>query len=68
MVSSAVYQVDHHLQSKSAQSLFHSTDVELGKRYMGAEGEFRTWLMEGRVATTPGYLGVEVSLSILFYI
>jgi hypothetical protein len=65
MSSSAAYRADHHLQSKSAQPLFHSTDAELGKRYIGAEGGLRTWLMEGKVAVRPGYLGVEVRILII---
>ena len=37
-------------QSDSVQSLFYSTDAELGKKYMGAEGGFREWLEAGKVA------------------
>ncbi|KAH7314146.1 Alpha/Beta hydrolase protein [Rhexocercosporidium sp. MPI-PUGE-AT-0058] len=44
---------------ESAQSLFHSTDTELGKEYMGARGGFRKWLGEGKVAEREEWLSPE---------
>ncbi|KAK0118184.1 hypothetical protein ONS95_012489 [Cadophora gregata] len=44
---------------ESAQSLFHSTDAELGKKYMGARGGFRKWLSEGQVAERESWLSKE---------
>ncbi|KAG4430757.1 hypothetical protein IFR05_013758 [Cadophora sp. M221] len=44
---------------ESAQSLFHSTDAELGKTYMGARGGFRKWLGEGKVAEREEWLSSE---------
>jgi soluble epoxide hydrolase/lipid-phosphate phosphatase len=48
-------------QPDSVQSLFHSKDEEQVKKYMGAEGGFRTWVAESMVAETPRYLSEEVS-------
>ncbi|KAI9739920.1 MAG: hypothetical protein M1818_004976 [Claussenomyces sp. TS43310] len=44
---------------ESAQSMFFSKDNELGKKYMGAEGGFRTWLTEGKVAPYPPFVSTE---------
>ncbi|KAL2061843.1 hypothetical protein VTL71DRAFT_7221 [Oculimacula yallundae] len=44
---------------ESAQSLFHSTDAELGKKYMGARGGFRKWLSEGKIAEKEAWLTSE---------
>ncbi|CZT00651.1 related to epoxide hydrolase [Rhynchosporium graminicola] len=44
---------------ESVQSLFHSTDAELGKKYMGATGGFRTWLSEGKVAEKEAWLSFK---------
>jgi len=34
---------------------------------MGAEGGFRTWLTEGKVAAKPAYLSAEVSIPRVFF-
>ncbi len=39
----------------------HSTDNELGKKYMGATGGIRTWLSEGKIAKREEWLEPEVS-------
>ncbi|TVY44774.1 Bifunctional epoxide hydrolase [Lachnellula subtilissima] len=43
----------------SAESLFHTRDEELVKKYMGAPGGARTWLEAGMTAPKPAYLTGE---------
>ncbi|KAG4420888.1 hypothetical protein IFR04_005972 [Cadophora malorum] len=45
--------------AKSVQSLFYSTDADLGKKSMGARGGFKTWLSEGKVAPKETWLSQE---------
>jgi len=45
--------------SDSARSLFYSTDADLGKKYMGAEGGIRTWLEEGKLAESKPWFTSE---------
>lgn len=49
--------LDEH--SESVESLFFATDNEIGKKYKGALGGFRTWLTEGKTADLPAYLTSE---------
>ncbi|KUJ06284.1 alpha/beta-hydrolase [Mollisia scopiformis] len=54
------FKEDHAAQLMNAhvdsmQSLMHSRDAELGKKYMGAEGGTRNWLEAGKVADPPSY-------------
>lgn len=42
------------------QALFHTSDEEVGKRYMGAEGGMRDWLEERRGVLLPEYFTTEV--------
>lgn len=46
-------------QIDSVISLFHTRDEVIGKKYMGAEGGFRTWLEAGMTAPAPSYLSKE---------
>ncbi|TVY39008.1 Bifunctional epoxide hydrolase [Lachnellula occidentalis] len=43
----------------SAESLFHTQDEELVKKYMGAPGGARTWFEAGMTAPKPAYLTAE---------
>ncbi|KAE9363041.1 alpha/beta-hydrolase [Stipitochalara longipes BDJ] len=43
----------------SAQTLFHSRDDEVGKKYMGAVGGIRSWLEEGRTTETGSYFTLK---------
>lgn len=49
------------LQSASVESLFFATDNEINKKYKGAPGGFRTWLIEGKTVDLPAYLTSEVN-------
>jgi len=48
------------------QSLFYSTDADLGKKSMGARGGFKTWLSEGKVAPKETWLSQEVMPNFVF--
>lgn len=51
------------LQSESVESLYFSTENEIGKKYKGAPGGLRTWLTEGKTVDLPAYLTSEVNSS-----
>jgi hypothetical protein len=42
------------------QSLFHTSDENIKKKYMGAEGGTRVWFSGGNIAPAPAYLSKDV--------
>ncbi|KAG0649252.1 Cytosolic epoxide hydrolase 2 [Hyphodiscus hymeniophilus] len=44
---------------ESVESLFFSRDEDLGKKYMGAVGGFRTWLTDGKTAPSPAFVSSQ---------
>ncbi|RDW79853.1 alpha hydrolase-24 [Coleophoma cylindrospora] len=51
----------------STLSLFHSRDEELGKKYLGAQGGFRTWLSQAKTAEWPNYLTEKERAALLMH-
>jgi soluble epoxide hydrolase/lipid-phosphate phosphatase len=51
------------LQPESVESLYFTNDDEVNKKYKGAPGGLRTWLIEGKTADYPSYLTSEVNIS-----
>jgi soluble epoxide hydrolase/lipid-phosphate phosphatase len=49
------------MKSESMRSLMFTTDADIGKKYMGAEGGTRIWLEAGKVAPAVSYFSPEVS-------
>jgi hypothetical protein len=44
------------------ESLFFATSDEIGKKYKGAPGGLRTWLIESKTTDLPAYRTPEVRL------